>query len=302
MDRIADRPMMERGQDTGHGLTGRAVAANLGDRRPDIRVSALYHYPIKSCGGTRVESMEVVETGPLHDRELMVVDAETGTFLTQRDSPPLALVAPTITGDYVYVTAPGMPPLEARLRAEGTHRTAAIWTDRVESVDQGDEVAAWFSAFLRLNVRVVRKATGVVRGVDPAYATSATDQVGFADGFPFLLLSDESLTHLNQRLAEPLPMDRFRPNIVIAGCAVPHHEDTLGRFAIGDLTLSAVKPCARCKITTVDQRTAQVGKEPLRTLATYRRSPNGGVIFGINLIHHAAGRLSVGDRVVVPDG
>jgi len=165
-----------------------------------------------------------------------------------------------------------------------------------------DEVAAWFSAFLHRGVRVVRKAAGVVRAVDPTYATNTTDQVGFADGYPFLLLSDESLADLNRRLAEPLPMDRFRPNIVIAGCVIPYYEDTLGRFAIGGIGFSAVKPCARCKITTVDQRTAQLGKEPLRTLATYRRSPNGGVMFGMNLIHHGTGRLTVGDRVVIQGG
>jgi len=277
-----------------------ATLADPGNTRMETRVSALYHYPIKSCSGTRVESIAVVETGPVHDRELMVVDARTGRFLTQRDSPPLALIAPAISGGWLYVTAPGMTPLEAEVVEDGARLSATIWKDRVDSVDQGDKVAAWFSSFLRRVVRVVRKAAGVVRAVDPAYATSTMDQVGFADGYPFLLLSDASLADLNRRLAEPLAMDRFRPNIVIGGGAVPHYEDTLGRFAIGGIGFSAVKPCARCKITTVDQQTAQLGKEPLRTLATYRRFPNGGVMFGMNLIHHDIGRLAVGECVAIP--
>jgi uncharacterized protein YcbX len=277
-----------------------ATFADPGDARAEARVSALYHYPIKSCGGTRVESIEVVATGPVHDRELMVADAQTGRFLTQRDNPHMALIAPAIRDGRLYATAPRMSPLEAEVVKNGTPLSITIWKDRVESIDQGDEVATWFSSFLRRGVRVVRKAAGVVRAVDPTYATSTTDQVGFADGYPFLLLSDESLADLNRRLAEPLPMDRFRPNIVIAGCAIPYHEDTLDRFAIGGIGFSAVKLCARCKITTVDQRTAQLGKEPLRTLATYRRSPNGGVMFGMNLIHHCTGRLTVGECVVLP--
>ncbi len=279
-----------------------ATLADPGDTRAEARVSALYHYPIKSCGGTRVESIEVVEMGPVHDRELIVADARTGRFLTQRDIQPMALIAPAIRNGRLSAIAPGMVPLEAEIVENGARLVTTIWKDRVESVDQGDEVAAWFSAFLHRGVRVVRKAAGVVRAVDPTYATSATGQVGFADGYPFLLLSDESLADLNRRLAEPLPMDRFRPNIVIAGCVIPYYEDTLGRFAIGGIGFSAVKPCARCKITTVDQRTAQLGKEPLRTLATYRRSPNGGVMFGMNLIHHGTGRLTVGDRVVIQGG
>ncbi len=277
-----------------------ATLADPGDTRTEARVSALYHYPIKSCGGTRVESIEVVEMGPVHDRELMVVDAQTGRFLTQRDSPPMALIAPAIRNGRLSAIAPGMIPLEAEIVENGARLFATIWKDRVESVDQGDEVAAWFSAFLHRGVRVVRKAAGVVRAVDPTYATNTTDQVGFADGYPFLLLSDESLADLNRRLTEPLPMDRFRPNIVIAGGVIPYYEDTLGRFAIGGIGFSAVKLCARCKITTVDQRTAQLSKEPLRTLATYRRSPNGGVMFGMNLIHHGTGRLAVGECVVLP--
>ncbi len=279
-------------------MTARTAMAGSSETPVKARISALYYYPIKSCGGTRVERMSVVETGPLHDRELMVVDARTGVFLTQREFPQMACVTPTIRDGHLYVSAPAMALLDVALVTEGERCSTTIWKDHVESVDQGDVIAAWFSHLLGCNVRVVRKAPHVVRQVDPIYATSPTDQVSFADGYPFLLLSQESLTGLNQRLADSLLIDRFRPNIVIEGCPTPHYEDTLGQFTIGEISLSAVKPCARCKTTTVNQATGQIGKEPLQTLATYRRGPSGSVTFGMNVIHHTTGWLAVGDCVV----
>jgi uncharacterized protein YcbX len=138
-----------------------------------------------------------------------------------------------------------------------------------------------------------------VRPTDPVYTppTSPLSRVSFADGFPFLLLSEESLADLNGRLAVPLPMNRFRPNLVIAGGA-PFTEDELGHFRIGGIHFEVVKPCDRCAITTTDQTTAERGKEPLRTLATYRRR-GSEVFFGQNLVHHGCGRLSVGDPLLV---
>jgi uncharacterized protein YcbX len=137
------------------------------------------------------------------------------------------------------------------------------------------------------------------RRLDPKYALSSQDQVLFADGYPFLLISEESLEELNRRLDEPLPMNRFRPNIVIKGSGLPHTEDIIKRFRLGDVILNGVKPCARCKITTTDQETTLVGKEPLRTLATYRRGADGGVMFGQNLIPENKGMLRVGDSLKI---
>jgi uncharacterized protein YcbX len=189
-----------------------------------------------------------------------------------------------------------MSPLEQALCVAGAGRPVTIWKDCVASVDQGETIAAWFSAFLGHAVRVVRQAPSAVRRIDPIYATSAHDQVGFADGYPLLLISEASLAELNRRLPTPLPMNRFRPNIVLGGVAVPHAEDLLGSFRIGTVPLRAVKHCARCVITTIDQETGTAASEPLRTLATYRKSARG-VLFGMNVIHQATGRIAVGERV-----
>jgi uncharacterized protein len=134
--------------------------------------------------------------------------------------------------------------------------------------------------------------------VDPVYARTERDQVHFADGYPFLLISQESLGDLNSRLAEPLPMNRFRPNIVVAGGGAPYLEDGWKRIRIGEMIFHVAKSCARCAITTTDQATAERGKEPLATLATYRKVERG-VLFGQNLLHEANGTLRVGDRLEV---
>jgi uncharacterized protein YcbX len=134
------------------------------------------------------------------------------------------------------------------------------------------------------------------RPVDPTYAPAA-DRVSFADAYPFLMLSEASLAALNERLPRPVPMNRFRPNLVLEG-GEPHVEDRLGRFRIGTLELEAVKPCDRCVITTTDQDTAERGPEPLRTLATYRKT-GSKVLFGQNVVHYTAGRLTVGEQVTV---
>lgn len=261
-----------------------------------VAVTGLYRYPIKSCAGTALTEATLEPRGIVHDRELLVVDAATGAFLTQRELPRLALVTPDIDDREVRVAAPGQTPLAAPLVKDGPRRAVMIWRDTCEAVDQGDELAAWFGDFLHAACRVVRMAPDFVRGVDPTYATGPADQVGFVDGFPLLLIAEESLAELNRRLPDPLPMNRFRPNIVIAGGA-PHGEDFVGRFQIGAITFSAVKFCARCAITTTDQATARVGKEPLTTLATYRRSKRG-VLFGQNVVHAATGTIRVGDPVI----
>jgi hypothetical protein len=265
------------------------------------RVMALYHYPIKSCAGTALDVAALDARGIVHDREFMLVDAANGRFLTQRELPRMALVTPRLddgAGTMLTVSAPDAPPLSVPVRATGPTCEVIVWRDGCRAVDQGDEIARWFAAFLGVACRLVRMADGHERTVDPAYATSARDQVGFADGYPLLLISEESLADLNARLAEPLPMNRFRPNIVVAGVGGSFAEDGWSRVRIGETVFHIVKACARCAITTTDQRTATVGKEPLTTLATYRRGERG-VLFGQNLIHEGPGSIRRGDRVEV---
>ncbi len=229
----------------------------------------------------------------------MLVEADSGEFLTQRELPRMALIHPKIEADRLSVEAPGMSRLEVPLVKSGPPQRVKVWTDECESIDQGTETANWFSEYLGLDCRLVRMSAAFTRTLNPRYALSPQDQVHFADGFPFLLISEESLADLNGRMDEPLPMNRFRPNIVISGSGLPFCEDEVKQVRMGEIAFSIVKPCARCKITTTDQITAQTAKEPLRTLATYRKAQNGGVMFGQNVIHQGQGVLRVGDGLKV---
>jgi uncharacterized protein len=260
-------------------------------------VTGLFVYPVKSCAGIALQVAEVGARGIRHDREFMLVDPQ-GHFLTQRQLPRMALIHPARTADTLALTAPGMCRLDLTPCRDGERVNATIWRDRVAAIDQGPEVADWLSTFLQTPCRLVRQVDDAVRPVDREFATQPTDEVSFADGYPLLLLSEESLSDLNARLETRLPMNRFRPNVVVARAAAPYVEDTWRRISIGEVTFSLVKACARCAITTTDQVTAARGHEPLTTLATYRRVARG-VLFGQNLIHHTGGTLRVGDRVRV---
>jgi uncharacterized protein YcbX len=263
---------------------------------PRVRLSGLYVYPIKSCGGIAAEEWDVDERGLRHDRRWMLVD-EANQFISQRELPRMALIGVRIDPDGLVVSAPGMPSLQVLfLPPEGHLLRAQVWDDVVETLPVGGGADRWFERFLGVKCKLVYLPEESVRPVDRDYGR-AGDQVGLADGFPFLLISESSLAELNARLEQPLPMDRFRPNLVIGGCD-PYAEDGWRVVRIGSITLRVVKPCARCAITTVDQSTATRGKEPLRTLATFRRSGTK-VLFGQNLVHDGTGVLRAGDPVEV---
>jgi hypothetical protein len=260
-----------------------------------IDVSTLYIYPIKSCRGTAVSSATLDARGLIGDRRFMIVD-DHGRFLSQRELPRMALISPAIVDGVVTLAAPGAPSLDVPIADDGPRRDVVVWQDQCAAIDQGDAAGEWLGDFLQVTCRLVRLADYAVRRVDPAYATQPNDQVSFADGYPLLLIGEASLADLNARLPAPLPMNRFRPNVVVRGSA-PYAEDAWGTVRIGAVRASVVKPCARCTTTTVDQETAERGKEPLRTLATYRRAAHGGVLFGQNLIHAELGTIHVGDPV-----
>jgi uncharacterized protein len=268
----------------------------LAERQSGIRLSELYVYPIKSCAGFAVEEWKVDEGGLRHDRRWMLVD-ESGNFMSQRRHPRMALIAVRIEYDRLVVSAPEMPSLEVPfLLPDGKPVLTSVWGDLVETLPVSDEADRWFGGFLGVRCRLVRLPDWSVRAVDPDYG-EPDDRVGLADGFPFLLISEGSLADLNTRLEHALGMDRFRPNLVVVGCE-PFGEDNWRRVRIGPITLRVVKPCARCAITTVDQRTGITSKEPLRTLATFRKYGTK-VHFGQNLIHDETGTLHVGDPVEV---
>jgi MOSC domain-containing protein len=261
-----------------------------------LRLTGLVIYPIKSARGIPLDESPVDEFGLRYDRRWMVVNP-SGEFLSQRTHPRLALIAPQIEGELLRITAPEMPSLELPLRPTDTVRSrVAVWGDICPASWLGENAAGWFSEFLACSCSLVHMADAVVRPADPAFAPTDT-RVSFADGFPFLLISEESLADLNRRLAEPLPMNRFRPNLIVAG-AEPYAEDRWHSVEIGAIPMRVVKPCGRCVVTTTDQSTGERGKEPLRTLATYRRQ-GGEVMFGQNVLHERPGRLRVGDEIVI---
>lgn len=264
-----------------------------------MRVSNLLTYPIKSCAGTSHQQARVARFGLAGDRELMLIDTDS-RFLSQRELPRMALIDAHRVDNTLTLTAPDSPTLEVPMRSGEADRRARIWRDDVDVIDQGDAAAAWFSRFLGQPVRLVGTASSFSRPLNPSYAPRPTDQTAFADGYPLLLIAQASLDALNQHLAQrglpALPMNRFRPNIVIDG-ADAFAEDEFGRIRIGEVVFDCVKPCARCSIPGVDQATGiSDGKEPLATLATFRTHALG-VVFGQNLVHADHGMLRVGDRV-----
>jgi len=234
--------------------------------------------------------------GILFDRHWMLVD-EQGGFLSQRTDPRMALVDQRIEGDELVIEAPGFAPLRIPSQV-GTGEAIAvdIWKDRCQASLVGSEADAWFSRVLGRFCRLVYLPASSVRAVDPSYA-SPTDQTGFSDGFPLLIISNASLSDLNQRLDSPLAMQRFRPNLVIHGCE-PYEEDRWREIRIGDIGFRLVKPCSRCAITTIDPVTTKKSAEPLRTLARYRRADNK-VYFGQNTLHDAPGELREGMEVEI---
>jgi MOSC domain-containing protein len=261
-----------------------------------VRLSSLHVYPIKSAAGFAPREWPVGTLGLQYDRRWMVVRGD-GEMLTQRSHPRLGQIHPTVRDTTLRVETAGMPPLELPLEpGPSVVFPVTIWDDHCAGTWAGERAARWFSDVLETDCSLVHIAADAARPVDPDYAP-AGHRVGFADGFPFLLISEASLADLNTRLETPLPMNRFRPNLVITGVE-PFGEDHIGPFAIGDLRFTPVKPCDRCVVTTTDQSTGERGVEPLRTLATYRRS-NGKVLFGQNVIHTGTGRLRVGAALLV---
>lgn len=268
-----------------------------------MQLSGLFIYPVKSCRGLSVPSAELDDHGIVGDRRFMVVAETDGLFLTQRSHPRMALIETSLTPDMLILSTPkhgsvSVPRASNLTPHASLQRRVTVWKSTTAADDCGDEPAEWLSDFLGLPLRLVRMGGTYQRPIVKPTAQPG-DVVSFADGYPFLILSEASLADLNSRLKLPLPMNRFRPNLVIAGCAA-FAEDAWTRIRIGDVVFRNAGPCARCPITTTDQETAARGKEPLKTLATYRRDPDDptDVNFGINLIHETKrGTVRVGDAV-----
>lgn len=276
---------------------GKAPGKGQGRRSgmTQLQLTGLTIYPIKSTAGISVEAWDVDRFGLLHDRRWMVVDLR-GHLITQRECRALALVHTTIYPDHLAIRAAGTTSLRVPLVSEGRRVRVRVWDDWCEAIAVGPESARWFTDYLGTPARLVYMPDSTHRPANTTYAPESPT-VSFADAFPFLLISEESLTDLNGRLATPVPMNRFRPNLVIEG-GVAFIEDSLREFALNGIRFRVVKPCDRCVVTTTDQETAERRVEPLRTLAAYRRV-EGKVYFGQNVVHQGTGRLQVGASLLV---
>ncbi|XP_054776571.1 uncharacterized protein LOC129285052 [Prosopis cineraria] len=288
-----------------------------------VKVSSIFIYPIKSCRGISVPQAPLTPTGFQWDRQWLVVNSK-GRACTQRVEPKLALVVVELPSEaflegwkptknsYMVLKAPGMEALKICLsRPHGVADGVSVWEWSGSALDEGDEASKWFSDYLGKPTRLVRFNTeSEVRVVDPDYANGHNTM--FADCFPFLLLSQGSMDALNNLLKEPIPVNRFRPNILVEGCE-PFSEDLWTEIKIGKFSFQGVKLCSRCKVPTIDQETGIAGNEPTETLKHHRSDkvlrPNGKqqnrVYFGQNMVwkdYYIAGNektLKVGDPVYV---
>lgn len=261
-----------------------------------MRVSGLYVYPLKSARGLSMEEAALDPFGLAGDRRWCVVDPE-GRAITQRECPALATLDVRPSAGGITIRRRGREPLFVDVPGSGRSEVAVrVHDDRTEGIPASPESEVWLQAALGIPCRLVHMPGAVVRPVNPRYGRPG-DRVSYADGYPLLLTSEASLADLNRRLDTPVPMDRFRANLVIDGEGA-FAEDDWRRIRVGDVELRVVKPCARCVVITTDQRTGARRKEPLKTLSTYRMV-DGRVHFGQNLIHEGPGTIRVGDAVEV---
>jgi uncharacterized protein len=262
-------------------------------------LSEINIYPVKSLKGISLNEAMVEDRGLRHDRRWMLVD-EKNQFLTQREFPVMARISVAFESDRFKVGIDDRS-LEVPLNpSTDEFHTAKIWASTARSEFYPGEVDRWFSEALGTECRLAAMPEGAHREVNPVYAVRRfKDAVSFADGYPFMVLTEASLDDLNSRLAKPVPMNRFRPNFVVAD-AEAFAEDTWKIIRIGATVFHVVKPSERCVITTIDQdRGEKTGNEPLRTLSIYRNF-KGKVLFGQNLIaENAGGIVKVGDTLQV---
>ncbi|EPH46258.1 MOSC N-terminal beta barrel domain-containing protein [Streptomyces aurantiacus] len=271
---------------------------------PKPALQSIHIHPLKAAGGHAPREAVVEPWGLAGDRRWVLIDS-AGRAVTQRPHPRLALAAvePWPDGG-IGVSAPGMEPLAVAVPEPGETVPVEFLRDKSEAVPADPAADAWFSAFLDLDVRLAHLDHPATRRPVPVGLGRPGETVSFADAFPLLLTTLSSLDALNSLIAQgdhadegPLPMNRFRPNVVVEGVP-PWAEDDWSRVAIGDVVFRVARKCARCVVTTTDQRTAERGKEPLRTLARHRRSGDQ-LLFGLNLIPESTGPLRIGDPLKI---
>ena len=265
-----------------------------------VSLAAIHIYPVKSLGGISLAKAEVTGRGLRHDRRFMVVDPR-GDFFTQRDFPRMATVWTEIDGATLRLAAPDSGEVELEAEPGGGDPMAVkVWSSTCAAVAPSPAADRWISAYLGAPCRLVYMPDETRRPVNPAFG--GDNAVSFADGYPFLLTSEASLADLNARLARPVPMNRFRPNLVVSG-APAFAEDGWGQFRVGTAVFRIAKPCGRCQVTTTDQATGEVtGPEPLSVLTAFRDSAEFGARFGMNAVAVSGSIVRVGDAVAPSPG
>jgi MOSC domain-containing protein len=260
-----------------------------------VRVSEIYTYPVKGCRRVRHDAAAVEPWGLAGDRRWLITEPG-GVAITQRDLAKLALLRAHTWAQGVTLSFPGRASLVVGPLTPDPTVKGTVWGTTVAATPAGDRPDAWLSAVLGTKVRLIWLDDPTRRTVDPDYGRP-DDRVSFADGYPILLTNTASLDQLNDWMGEPLPMTRFRPNVVMDS-DLPFVEDewTGGTVRIGQMMFRVPKPCDRCVVTNTDQETGVRGKEPLRTLAKYRNIDRG-LMFGTNLIPVRTGTIRVGDAI-----
>ena len=252
----------------------------------DVRavLSALHVYPVKSCRGIELDAARLTSTGLADDRHWMLV-RPSGRFVTQRELPRMALIATALGERSLTLAAPGSAPLTVSREQSGESSAVTVWGFTGRGIDCGEAAAHWCTSFLGTPLRLMRFDTSVPRDCSADWTGDVHATTEFADGFPILVISRASLAELNSRLAVGLPMERFRPNLVLDGVG-PYDEDRIHELRAEGIAIRIVKPCTRCAITTTEQSTGERdGVEPLATLKTYRFDADlRGVMFGQNAI------------------
>ena len=265
-----------------------------------LKLSEIYIYPVKSLGGIRLDFANITTRGLENDRRFMLVD-ENGRFLSQREHPQLAIFQTEIEGKFLKITHKKTkqnltinlsPPSQPSLLS------VTIWDDNTTAVESSSEASAWFTKILEIPVRLVYMPEESQRKTDTQYSLTGEEITSFSDGYPILIIGQSSLDDLNNRLENPVNINRFRPNFVFTH-GEPFEEDNWHEFTVGNIRFFGVKPCARCIMTTIDQETGEKkDREPLLTLNKYRKAANK-ILFGQNVLISQLGTVSVGDDVTV---
>jgi uncharacterized protein len=267
-----------------------------------ITVSEINIYPVKGLGGVTIDQANLTTRGLAHDRRFMVVDRDH-EFVSQREFPKMATIWTDVIGDKLELASADHDAVTFDLQPRALPtRTVRVWSSHVHAHTVSAEADEWLSTVLGFDARLVYMPDSAERRCNPTYAKN-NEIVSFADGYPVLITNEGSLEDLNQRIVanggQPVPMNRFRSNIVVRGAAA-WAEDTWNEIAIGDAVFRAAKPCGRCQVTTTDQASGEItGPEPLRTLSQFRSSAEFGVMFGVNLVPVTLGKIRVGDELIL---